>query len=540
MSSRNSYDVCVIGSGAAGGVMAKELAEGGANILLLEAGPRIEMRELRSHAWPYELRYRGLRGERQASLYPPELTKAISYNTREDIAVDRIRVVGGRTVHWNAVCLRFAARDFRERSLEGTEEDWPITYPELAPYYDRVEQMIGVTGSREGLEIVPDGHYLKPLRLRCSERILKRACEKMGYHLIPARKATLTEPYDGRPACHYCGHCMDGCDVDAIFNTATAMIPKAERTGRFTLRANTLARKLLVNAAGQVRAVSVIDRETLKEEAIEARIFVVSCATIESARLLLNSSSEKFPNGLANSSDRVGRYLHGHLHCSFLSYLDGLVGTRPSNQDGATDHSLIPRSIAHPKKRNYAGGFQYQMQYSGFMFPHHARHLSGFGKGLKREVRILQPGFLNMGGWGKVLARPENRVTVDPNRRDAYGIPIPVIHFRFCENDRNLWKDMATRAEEILHQAGARQLFQIHSQPMGFTSHEVGTARMGHDPTKSVLNSYCQAHDVRNLFVVDGSCFVTFPEKNPTLTIMALALRTAEYIRRQRSQGELQ
>ena len=539
MGSRTPYDVCVIGSGAAGGVMAKELAQGGAETLLIEAGPRIAMKELRSHAWPYELPYRGLRGERQAPLYPAELTKAISYDTRDEVSVDRIRVVGGRTVHWNAVCLRFAEADFRERTREGIEEDWPISYNELAPYYDRVETMVGVTGTREGLEILPDGKFLKPLRLRCSEQILKGACEKLGYRLIPTRKALLTEPYDGRPACHYCGHCMDGCDVEAIFNTATAMIPKAERTGHFTLRADTLARELLVDRRGQVRAVSVIDRITKKEEEIKARIFVVSCATIESARLLLNSRSRMFPEGLANSSGLVGRHLGGHINCSYLGYLESLVGTKSINRDGATDHALIPRFNMNDKKRGYVGGFHYQMQYAGFMFPHHARHLAGFGPGFKREVRNLQPGFINIGGWGKVLARPENRVTVDPNRPDAYGIPIPVIHFNFCENDRALWRDMCSKAEEILHAAGVRRLIQATPRPVGFTSHEVGTVRMGHDPVKSVLNPYCRSHDVRNLFVVDTSCFVTFPEKNPTHTIMALAVRTAEYIRRQRSRGEL-
>ena len=194
MKSQTPYDICIIGSGAAGGVMAKELAEAGAETILVEAGPRIEIHELRPHAWPYRLRYRGLRGERQARLYPPELTEAISYKTREQVTVDRIRVVGGRTIHWNAVCLRFAERDFREKTYEGVEEDWPLSYRELAPFYDRIERMIGVTGSREGLEILPDGNFLKPLHLRCSEKIVQAASRKLGYRMIPIRKALLTEP----------------------------------------------------------------------------------------------------------------------------------------------------------------------------------------------------------------------------------------------------------------------------------------------------------------------------------------------------------
>lgn len=539
MKSQIPYDVCVIGSGAAGGVVAKELAEAGAETILIEAGPRVDIQELRPHAWPYQLRYRGLQRERQSSLYPPELTEAISYKTRDRVSVDRIRVVGGRTIHWNAVCLRFAERDFREKTFEGIEEDWPLSYEELAPFYDRIEQMIGVTGSKEGLEILPDGKFLKPLHLRCSEKIVQAASQKLGYKMIPIRKALLTEPHDGRPACHFCGHCMEGCDVGAIFNTATAMLPKAQQTGRFTLRAGTLARKLKVDTEGRIQSVSVVDHETRIEERVRAKIFIVCCASIESARLLLNSHSEKFPNGLANSSDRVGRYLHGHSTCAINSYLEELTGAPPSNEDGAMDHAYIPRNNMDDRERSFTGGYGFQTQYGGFMFPHHARHLQGFGQGFKKDVRFLQPGFFQMGGFGKILAQPKNRVTVDPNKLDAFGIPIPVINFTFSENDQALWSDMCIRAEEILHKAGVRRSIRPGSGLAGFASHEVGTVRMGSDPKKSVLNSYCQAHDVKNLFVVDGSCFVTSPEKNPTLTIMALALRAVDYICRSQERGEL-
>ncbi len=332
---------------------------------------------------------------------------------------------------------------------------------------------------------------------------------------------------------------MEGCDVGAIFNTATAMLPKAQQTGKFTLRAETLARKLKVDSEGRVHSVSVVDRATRREENIRAKIFIVCCASIESARLLLNSRSEKFPNGLANSSDRVGRYLHGHSICSIRSYLEELAGTPSSNEDGAMDHAYIPRNNMDDRKRGFAGGYGFQTQHSGFMFPYHARNLQGFGQKFKKGVRFLQPGFFQMGGWGKILAQPENRVTVNSNKLDAFGIPIPVINFTFSENDKALWNDMCACAEEILHKAGIRHSFRRSSGPAGFSSHEVGTARMGSDPKKSVLNSYCQTHDVRNLFVVDGSCFVTSPEKNPTLTIMALALRAVDYIRQSQERGEL-
>jgi choline dehydrogenase-like flavoprotein len=479
------------------------------------------------HAWPYDFPQR----QKPEPFYPPEHRAAIRYENCDHISVDRIRAVGGRSIHWNAVCLRFAARDFRERSLAGIEEDWPLTYQELAPFYSYVERMIGVCGSRENLDIVPDGDYpLPPLKFRCSEEIVKRACDRLQIPMIPVRKALNTQAYDDRPPCHYCGHCMEGCDASAIFSVPGSMLPKAQKTGNFTLIPNQCARELLVDTAGKVRAVSVIDTVTKKEQEISARVFAVCCATIESVRLLLNSRSARHPNGLANSSDLVGRYLTGHVTAGAIGYLEDLIGTKPINNDGATDHTYIPRYNLDGKKRDYLGGYHYQIQFSSFMFPQHARYLKGFGKPFKKQVRTLQPGFFQMGGFGKVMAQRENRVTVDPNHLDAYGIPIPVVHFRFHENDRALWKDMRQQAEEILHNARARTIISDDSGPTGFASHETGTARMGSDPRKSVLNAHCQAHDVKNLFVVDGSCFTTFPEKNPTLTIMALAVRASRYM----------
>jgi len=532
------YDVCVIGSGPAGGVLSKELAESGAKVALIEAGRMMTPKDFYFHTWPYEYPYRGTARARREPFYPAEVTQAIRYEGPDHIGVDRIRAVGGRSIHWNAVCLRFAERDFRERSIEGIEEDWPISYQELAPYYSYVEKMIGVTGSRENMDIVPDGEYLPPLKFRCSEEIMKRACARLGIPVIPVRKAVLTKPYDGRPACHYCGHCMQGCDVGAIFNTATAMIPKARRTGNFTLLENRAARELLVDSEGRVRAVSVINTVTRKEEEVQARLFAVCCASIESARLLLNSKSSRFPNGVANSSDLVGRYLTGHITHGVQGYLEGLVGTRPINNDGATDHAYIPRFNANDKKRSFAGGYHYQPQISNFWFPHHAKRVKGFGSPFKDEVRRLQPGFYDMAGFGKVIAQRDNRVTVDPGTPDAYGIPIPVIHFRWGANDLAVWKDIREKAGEMMHAAKATMVSH-DGAPNGFASHETGTARMGIDPRASVLNPHCQAHDVKNLFVVDGSCFTTFPEKNPTLTIMALAVRAARHIAEERKKGNL-
>lgn len=542
MSQGEIFDVCIIGSGAAGGVMAKELCEGGAKVVMLEAGREVPPSEFLSHKWPYELPYRGLRGEKQAPFYQGDISKSITYADSDDVGIDRVRVLGGRTLHWNAVTLRYASRDFKEWSLQGVEEDWPLSYEELEPYYERIEQIIGVCGNDDHLEILPAGqHYLPPIPWRCSEHILKRATSAMGIPLIAVRKAALTRPYDNRPPCHYCGHCMDGCDVASIFTTPDCMLPKARATGNFTLRQNALAREIMVDNEGTAKAVSFIDTETRTEQQVKAGIVVVCCSTVESARLLLNSRSPQHPAGLANSSGAVGRYLHGHLGDSVSIYLEELEGRKPFNQDGATDHVYVPRynQLLDKGKSDVAGGWGIQVNFSSYMFPHHASSLPGYGFAFKERVRRMQPGYLFLGSFAKVTSSSQNLVTVDPNRLDAHGIPTPVVRFRFSDNDRALWQASNRSMLEMLSHLKGKVFPNSRNAPTGFASHEVGTIRMGKDPRTSVLNSYCQARDVKNLFVTDGSCFTTSSEKNPTLTIMALSLRAADYIKEQRKRGEL-
>ena len=540
MSQTPTYDVCIVGSGAAGGVMAKELCEGGAKVILLEAGRDVPLTKFLSHKWPYELPYRGLRGEKQAPFYQGDVSSSIRYDDCDSVSVDRIRVVGGRTVHWNAVVLRYAERDFRGWSVDGIEEDWPLTYDELEPYYERVEQMIGVCGRDDGIEIVPAGkHYLPPLPWRCSEQILQRATNSMGIPVIPVRKAVLTTVHDSRPPCHFCGHCMSGCDVGALFNSAQVMLPKAQRTGNFTLRQNALAREILVDQEGLARGVSFVDTQTKREQEVKAKVVVICCATVESARLLLNSRSPKHPNGLGNSSGVVGRYLHGHLGGGADFYLKELECVPSFNQDGATDHVYIPRYNHLAGRKDYAGGWGFQVNFSSYMFPHHAFRLNGYGTAYKEKVRKMQPGYLMLGAFGKVEARAENDVTVHSHQVDEYGIPIPVVHFRFGENDLALWRDQNRSLIEISSNLKAEVFPDLSQAPSGFASHEVGTIRMGKNPKTSVLNSFCQARVVKNVFVTDGSCFTTSSEKNPTLTIMALSLRAADYIKEQRRRGDL-
>jgi len=520
--------VCVIGSGPAGAFVAHELVAAGARVVLVEAGEAVTPGAL-SHLSPSAFKHRGSWQERQAPYYPDGITGEVRYQTPA-INVDRIRVLGGRSVHWNAVCLRFSSDDFREKSVAGIEEDWPISYDDLAPYYGYVERTIGVCGTREGLAMLPDGEFSgPPPPLRCAEQIASVACRQAGLRLIPTRKA-LQVGRGPRMPCHYCGRCMLGCDVGAIFTTPNTLLPRALATGRLTLRTNALVRRLLVGDDGLVRAASVVDRKTKGDEEVRARLFVVSCGSIESARLLLNSACTRHPNGLANSSDLVGRYLTGHAVGTLYGYLSQLAGSRERlGARGALDHSYIPRPAVTDGGRKYVGGFGAQVQYADLDFPHHASRVRGFGAAFKAEVKRLQPALLQMGGFAKVIAQAANRVTVETSRPDRYGIPSPAIRFEFGDNDRALFGDMMDRLSAIYDKARVEMFFR-DDRLGGLASHETGTCRMGADPRTSVLDPFSRAHDVANLFVVDGSPFVTLPEKNPTLTIMALAVRTARYI----------
>ncbi len=531
------YDVCIIGSGAAGGFMAKELTAAGAETVMLEGGRKIAVEEMNCHAWPYDLPKRGFGFRHQAEMYPDEIEQQIEYRG-DRIAVNRVRNLGGRTFHWNAACYRFAPEDFREWSLNGIEEDWPLSYEELAPFYDHVEQEMHVFGTHEKLRWLPNGNFVAPAPpLRCAEIYARPRLAKIGMSLISSRKAVLLKGRPGRGACHYCGHCMDVCDVRAIWSSDITVIPQALATGRLTLRTNALAREIIVDREGLVSAVSFVDRRTGRVEEVRAKLVVVCCATIESARLLLNSKSEKFPNGLANNNDIVGRYLGGHSQTALIGYLKDLVGTDTWQGDGVTDHAYIPRFV--DRARDYVGGFGYQLNYISRRSVPQARAVEGFGSDFKRRVRDLQPGLFQMGGYGKVEHRPTNRVTTDPRKTDNFGIPIPIVNFEFGENDRALFKGIVEGANRIYDALGAEM--KIYDQPRigGFASHEVGAVRMGRNPKTSSLNAWNQAHEVKNLFVVDASCFTTFPEKNPTLTIAALAVRCARQIAVMRRRGEV-
>jgi choline dehydrogenase-like flavoprotein len=555
------YDAVIVGSGAAGGMAAYVMANAGMNVLVLEAGPKLDLyNDFKTHTWPYEEKYRGRISPRDAHNYKYGFADGYTthiyarldenpYSTPEDKPFDwvRARAVGGRTLVWGRVSLRLSDYDFKAATHDGYGDDWPISYDNIKPYYDRVDQMIGVMGTREGLPQLPDGIFQKPQPMLCGETILKRGVEKTGRRLIPTRAGVTSEGVNNRyrAKCHYCGTCGRGCDVGAMFNSPTALLAPAKETKRLTVRPDSVVREVIVDRnTGKARGVAFVDRKTKREYEAYGKIVVLGASTLESTRIMLNSKSRFYPNGLANSSGALGHYLHDHTWgVGFTGLAPQLKGREIVNEDGRPQGTYIPsfRNLHNASKQpKYVRRFGYQCGSGAGIFPGHARLLPGFGSPFKKEVLAWQPAMVRMSAFGEVLARRENRVTIDPKLKDAWGIPSLNINIEYGDNERELTKDAIECAHEMFHAAGIELITEnLQMFPPGHSIHEVGTARMGDDPKTSVLNKWNRSHDIKNLFVVDGSCFVSSGCVNPTLTILALSMRASEYAVEQLKRGEL-
>ncbi|HKM66122.1 MAG TPA: GMC family oxidoreductase [Candidatus Acidoferrum sp.] len=558
-----SYDVCVIGSGAGGGMAAKILTEGGLSVALLEAGPPVNPeKDYKMFVWPYELPHRGVGvGGKAAVNFGEFLAPNGAWNIAGEPYTSalgsnfqwfRSRIVGGRTNHWGRIALRFAPVDFRSKSRDGLGEDWPIAYEDLAPYYDKVESYIGVFGTKENVPSAPDGVFLPPPKPRCSELLIKRACDQLNITCIPARLAILTKPLNGRPACHYCGQCGRGCTTASNFSSSQVLIPPALQTGRLTLITGAMAREILVGADGKSTGVSYVDKATQTEKRVAARAVVVAASACESARLLLNSRSKLFPDGLANSSGQVGRNLTDSVGSNGWGYVPQMEKIPPHNHDGTGGmHMYIPwwkydRKNDFPRGYHIEIGGGREMPGAG-MFDDLCEEFEGYGAELKSTCRKHYGASVGFAARGEMLANPDSYCEIDPEVVDEFGIPVLRFHFKQSEHEIRQAKDMQETFKAIVEAMGGEYKTKTDAggqYPFGIEAggriiHEVGTARMGADPRTSVLNGYCQAHDVTNLFIADGAPLVTNPDKNPTLTIMALSWRASEYLLSEAKKGNL-
>jgi choline dehydrogenase-like flavoprotein len=430
-------------------------------------------------------------------------------------------------------------------------DDWPITYEELAPYYDKIESYIGVFGSKENIPNSPDGMFLPPPRPRCTETIIKKACDSLNITCIPSRLAILTKPLNGRPACHYCAQCGRGCMTASNFSSSQVMIPVAQGTGRFTMIANAMAREIVLGKDGKAEAVSYIDKATRQEERVYAKAFVVAASACESARLLLNSRSSSFPDGLANSSGVVGGYLTDSVGSSVTGYFPQLENFPAHNHDGVGGAHMYMPWWRFGKKNEFLRG--YHIEFGGGRdmpgvggFDGVCAEQEGYGVSLKQKCRSSYGAFIGLAGRGEMIPNEKSYCEIDPNVVDRWGIPVLRFHWQWGENEMKMAEDMQETFRSIIEAGGGR----IHSTRRrgapkseisvgGEIIHELGTVRMGDNPKTSALNRNCQAHDVKNLFVADAAPFVSNPDKNPTLTIMALAWRTSEYLLDRAKRGEI-
>ena len=555
------YDVCIVGSGAGGGMAAYSLARAGAKILMLEAGgPWDNATDSAMFTAPYETEHRGgwiptrHFGEFDACIGGWSLEGEPYTNGGEsDFMWWRARMVGGRTNHWGRISLRFGPDDFRRGDLDGLSPNWPITYDDIAPYYDRLDRLIGLFGSVENIPNQPDGIFHPPPRPRAYELKVMDASKQMDIPCVPARLSIITKAHNGRAACHYCGQCNRGCAVNANFSSTNVLLPPAHDTGNLTLVTNAMAREVTVNAAGKCDGVSYIDKTTGEEKHVRAKIVVLAASACESARLMMNSRSSQFPDGLGNSSGQLGRWLTDTTGSDVAGFIPSLEGRMRYNEDGVGGgHVYMPWWGDH-HRLDFPRGYHIEV-WGGFHQPgagfmggmHNYPRGGGYGAQLKQDYRDYFGTTIGFSGRGEMIPNHKSFMEIDPEMTDQWGIPVPRFHWEWTDYEYNQVRHMQETFRELIANMGGEVFSEMPGRDRGYgiakggqIIHELGGARMGDDPDSSVLNGDCQAHDVSNLFVVDGAPFVSQADKNPTWTIMALSWRASERIAELRSRGEL-
>ena len=553
------FDAIVVGSGISGGWAAKELTEAGLRTLVLERGRNVEHVKDYPTATldPWQLPHGNRPTVKDLEEYHVQKDLYIfgqdskhffvkdtehPYNAVKDFRWYRGYQVGGRSLLWARHCFRWSDLDFEANAREGVGIDWPIRYKDLAPWYDRVETFIGVSGENAGLPQLPDGKLLPPFEMNCIEQHFRDrlAAQYPDRRLIRSRAAVLSQPHNGRGRCMARNLCHRGCPYGAYFSSNSSTLPAGAATGRMTLRPNAIVHSLISDSqTGKARGVRVIDSETHATTDFFARVIFLNASTLNTTAILLNSSSRQHPNGFANSSGVLGHYLMDH-HAAV-----GATAVHDGYADkyyaGRRSTSLyIPRfrnvATAHPPFRR---GFAYEV-YSGRQGWLEQSGATTMGVALKETLTTPGPWWIYMEAFGECLPRPENRVSLNHDRKDTWDMPTLDIDMAFGSNELAMREDMEASAVEMLRTAGFQSVSGFKNQPHpGEVIHEMGTARMGRDPKTSVLNAFNQCHDAPNVFVTDGACMVSTACQNPSLTYMALTARACAYAVEQLKRGDL-
>lgn len=559
------YDVCIVGSGAGGGMAAKILSEAGLSVAVMEAGgdydPAID--EFRTQLrWPWESPRRGANTQRAFGDFDAAWggwdIDGEPYTRADGTKFDwfRSRMLGGRTNHWGRISLRFGPLDFKRKDVDGLGDNWPIDYDTVKPYYDKVDKLIGVFGSKEGIHNEPDGFFLPPPKPRLHELFVKKGAAKSQVPVIPSRLSILTRKVNNeRGACFFCGQCNRGCQIYADFSSSTCLVKPAMEKGKVDLYTHAMVREVITDDNGLAKGIIYIDKTDLNSYKVAARVVVMAASACETARIMLNSKSKAHPNGLSNSSGVIGHYLHDSTGTDRMGILPQLIDRPRYNEDGVggmhvyTPWWLDNKKLDFPRGYHieYWGGMGMPSYGIGFGMDTMRQYLKdefgnplsngGYGADLKNDIRRIYGARVGMSGRGESIPQYDNYCELDPNTVDKYGIPVLRFNYKWTDHERNQSKHMHETFEEILTDMGAIILgdkpgpeTEYGLATPGRIIHEVGTTRMGDNPQTSVLNSNGQAHECKNVFVVDGGSFVSQADKNPTWTILALSWRTSDYI----------
>ncbi|PZR36136.1 MAG: GMC family oxidoreductase [Azospira oryzae] len=547
---QHTYDAIVIGSGISGGWAAKELAEKGLKTLVLERGRNVEHVKDYNTAFlhPWQFKNRLLNSEKDKEDDP---IQSLSYDEGskhffvrdkdhpylQDKPFHWIRgyQVGGRSLTWGRACYRWSDLDFEANAKEGIAVDWPIRYKDIAPWYSYVEKFIGLSGQNENLPHLPDGEFIPAIPMNCLEEHLSQSVSKYFPERLvtPARVANLTQAVNGRGPCQYRNLCNRGCPFGAYFSSNSSTLPAAMATGNLTVRPFSIASEVLFDKeTARATGVRVIDTNTREIIEFYSKIIFINASTIPTTALLLNSVSDTFPDGLGNSSGQIGHHLMDH----FLT--TGAEGIHEGFKDQYYS-GRSPGSIYIPRFRNISAETMHEEFKRGYAFQGGAfrenwldkmNHMTGFTPQLKEQLTTPGDWRIWIGGWGETLPYFDNTVTLAKEQKDQWGLPLVRISMEYHENEANMKKDIKATAYEMLDKAGFKNIHAFsYDTPGGAAVHEMGTARMGHDPKTSVLNGFNQMHDVKNVFITDGSCMTSSATQNPSLTYMALTARACDY-----------